>query len=60
MLSAARVAWVFYRQSRDVNKFFKENGTVSRKNYFRILALASVDVLITLPVGVVSTVLHFL
>ena len=60
LLSSARAAWVFYHQSRDVNEFFKENGAVSRKNYFRILALASIDILITLPVGVVSTVLHFL
>ncbi|KZV66555.1 STE3-domain-containing protein [Peniophora sp. CONT] len=55
-----KVAWVFYHQSRDVNKFLRENGVVSRTNYFGILVLASVDILVTLPVGIVSTVLHFL
>ncbi|VDC04270.1 unnamed protein product [Peniophora sp. CBMAI 1063] len=54
------LAWVFYHQRRDVDNFFRINGAVSRTHYFRVLALASIDILITLPVGIVSTVLHFL
>ena len=55
--SSARVAWMFYRQSRDINRFLQSNDSVSRNNYMRILALASIDVLITLPVGIANIVL---
>ena len=58
VLSSARVAWMFYRQSRDINRFLQSNNSVSRNNYMRILALASIDVLITLPVGIANIVLQ--
>ena len=48
---------MFYRQSRDINRFLQSNNSVSRNNYMRILALASIDVLITLPVGIATIVL---
>ncbi|VDC04729.1 unnamed protein product [Peniophora sp. CBMAI 1063] len=51
------VARVFYRQSRDINNFLQSNGSVSRTNYFRILALASIDILLTLPIGIATIVL---
>lgn len=54
----ARVAWAFYRQSRDINRFLKSNNSVSRTNYFRILALASIDLLLTLPIGIVIVTLN--
>ncbi|KZV61584.1 hypothetical protein PENSPDRAFT_643237 [Peniophora sp. CONT] len=52
-----KVARIFYRQSRDINRFLHSNGSVSRTNYLRILALASIDILLTLPVGIVNIAL---
>ena len=54
---AARVVRIFYRQNKDINSFLRSNGSVSRTDYLRILALASIDILITLPFGVVSLAL---
>ncbi|VDB87013.1 unnamed protein product [Peniophora sp. CBMAI 1063] len=51
------VALSFYRHSREINHFLQSNGSVSRTNYFRILALASIDVLLTLPMGIATIVL---
>ena len=48
---------MFYRQSRDIDRFLQSNNFVSRNNYMRILALASIDVLINLPVGIANIVL---
>ena len=47
----------FYRQRQDVNSFLQINDSVSRTNYFRILALASIDILLTLPLGIASIAL---
>ncbi|VDC01593.1 unnamed protein product [Peniophora sp. CBMAI 1063] len=52
------VARLFHRQSRDINQFLQSNDSVSRTNYFRILALASIDILLTLPVGIANIVLE--
>ncbi|KZV63984.1 STE3-domain-containing protein [Peniophora sp. CONT] len=52
-----RVARTCYRQSRDTNYFRHSNDSVSRTNYFRILALASVDIILTLPIGIANIVL---
>ncbi|VDB95777.1 unnamed protein product [Peniophora sp. CBMAI 1063] len=51
------VARVFYRHNREINQFLQSNNSVSRTNYFRILALASIDILLTLPMGIVTIVL---
>ncbi|VDB95517.1 unnamed protein product [Peniophora sp. CBMAI 1063] len=51
------VARVFYRHNREINLFLQSNDSVSRTNYFRILALASIDVLLTLPIGIATVVL---
>ncbi|VDC02199.1 unnamed protein product [Peniophora sp. CBMAI 1063] len=48
---------VFYRHSRDINDFCQSDDSVARTNYMRILALASIDVLFTLPIGAVTIVL---
>ncbi|VDC05613.1 unnamed protein product [Peniophora sp. CBMAI 1063] len=52
-----RVAWIFYRQNRDINQFLRSNESVSRNHYVRILILASIDILFTLPIGIVDIVL---
>ncbi|KZV64271.1 STE3-domain-containing protein [Peniophora sp. CONT] len=50
-----KIVWVFYLHGRDVDRFLRSNNSVSRLNYFRVLALASIDILVTLPVN--STIL---
>ncbi|KZV71825.1 STE3-domain-containing protein [Peniophora sp. CONT] len=55
-----RVVRILYRQSKDVNNFLRSNDSVSRTNYIRILLLASIDVVLTLPVGVAYIALNIL
>ncbi|KZV72479.1 fungal pheromone STE3G-protein-coupled receptor [Peniophora sp. CONT] len=49
-----RVAWVFFCHNRDINRFLRSNNSVTRANYFRVLALASIDIAVMLPVGIVD------
>ncbi|KZV63978.1 fungal pheromone STE3G-protein-coupled receptor [Peniophora sp. CONT] len=58
MVYYPRVARTLYRQNREIRHFLRSNDSVSRTNYFRILALASVDVLLTLPIGIATVVLN--
>ncbi|KZV64899.1 STE3-domain-containing protein [Peniophora sp. CONT] len=51
------VVRVFYRQGRDTNHFLYSNDSVSRTNYMRVLAVASIDILLTLPIGITNLVL---
>ena len=53
----AAVARTFHRQRKEVNDFLQSNDSVSRTNYFRILALASIDILLTLPFGIATIAL---
>lgn len=53
----AKVIWVFYRHSRETNLFLRSNSTVSRNKYIRILILASIDLVLTLPFGIIYNVL---
>ncbi|VDB93577.1 unnamed protein product [Peniophora sp. CBMAI 1063] len=53
-----RVARVFFLQYRDSNQFLPAEGPGTRKNHLRILALASIDILFTLPIGIASLVLN--
>lgn len=54
----ARLARLFYRQRQHINRFLESNeSAVSRTNHYRILALASIDILLTLPIGIASVVL---
>ncbi|KZV61585.1 STE3-domain-containing protein [Peniophora sp. CONT] len=57
MVYYPRVVRIFYRQSRDINSFLRSNGSITRTKYLRILALASIDLLLTLPIGIVGIVL---
>ncbi|KZV68516.1 STE3-domain-containing protein [Peniophora sp. CONT] len=52
-----KVIRTFYRQSRDIHSFLNSNTSVSRTNYLRILVLASIDILLTLPIGIASMIL---
>ena len=53
----AAVARTFHRQRQDVNNFLQSNDSISRTNYFRVLALASIDILLTLPIGIATIAL---
>jgi hypothetical protein len=52
---AAKIVYVFYGHSRETNEFLQSNGSVNRHRYFRIFALACVDILLTLPLGIINT-----
>ncbi|KZV74015.1 fungal pheromone STE3G-protein-coupled receptor, partial [Peniophora sp. CONT] len=55
---SARMARILYRRRHDISNFLQSNNSVvSQSHYIRILALASIDVLLTLPIGIVSVVL---
>ncbi|KZV62046.1 hypothetical protein PENSPDRAFT_759012 [Peniophora sp. CONT] len=51
-----RIFWTFYMQSRSINRFLATNGEVSRSRFLRVLAIGSLDILLTLPQGIVYTV----
>ncbi|KZV62314.1 STE3-domain-containing protein [Peniophora sp. CONT] len=55
-----RIVWVFYFHGRDVDRFLRSNNSVSRLNYFRVLALSSIDLIFTLPVNATDGVLQLL
>jgi hypothetical protein len=51
----AKIIYFFYRHSCKTNEFLQSNGSLNRRRYFRILALACTDILLTLPLGVINT-----
>ena len=55
---SASIVRTFYLHNRDINRFLRSNDSVSRSNYFRILAISSIDILVTLPFGIVNLVLN--
>lgn len=57
-IALARVVRTYYRQRRDIDSFLHSNPSVSHTNYLRILVLASIDIVLTLPIGIVSTTLE--
>ncbi|KZV65151.1 fungal pheromone STE3G-protein-coupled receptor [Peniophora sp. CONT] len=52
-----KVVRTYYRQRRDINSFLHSDSSVTRTNYVRILALASIDIMLTLPIGIVNIAL---
>jgi hypothetical protein len=53
LTSAAKTILVFYKHNRETNQFLQSNGSVTRRKYFRIVALACVDIILTFPLGVI-------
>jgi hypothetical protein len=49
--------WTFYRYGRDSQCFLESSTSVSRRSYFRLLAVGCLDIVITLPIGVLSVAL---
>ncbi|KZV65777.1 fungal pheromone STE3G-protein-coupled receptor [Peniophora sp. CONT] len=54
---SAKALLIFYRQSRDAHSSSSTRGSGTRTNYIRVLILASIDLLLTLPIGIVNIVL---
>ena len=54
--SLARIFWTFYIRSRSVNQFLATNGEVSRNRFLRVLAIGCLNIVFTLPQGIVYTV----
>ncbi|VDB95843.1 unnamed protein product [Peniophora sp. CBMAI 1063] len=55
-----KVARIYYRQSKDAHSFLRSNSSVSHTNYLRILVLASIDILLMLPAGIVNVTLEII
>jgi hypothetical protein len=53
---AAKIIYVFYCQKRETNRFLQSNGSVTQHQYIRIFALACVDILLTLPLGLMNCI----
>lgn len=60
MCVSARILWVFVHQRREMNEFLDSGASVNRANYYRILALGCLDILITLPIQSIDIVTNFL
>jgi hypothetical protein len=56
----AKIVYFLYRHSHDANKFIQSKGSVNRRHYFRILALTCIDILLTLPLGVINVTVQLL
>ncbi|VDB86832.1 unnamed protein product [Peniophora sp. CBMAI 1063] len=53
-----KIAWIFYRHNKEMNQFLRiNNSDMTRMNYIRVLAMASLDISLTLPIAIVSLVL---
>ena len=55
--SSARVVKTFHDQRRDIRAFLASDSRAQSMNYIRILALSSIDILLTLPLGIVAVAL---
>lgn len=54
----ARILWTFYCHGRETNRFLNSDDTITRINYFRILVIGCLDILIHLPNGLLSFILN--
>ncbi|VDB88611.1 unnamed protein product [Peniophora sp. CBMAI 1063] len=51
-----RIFWTFYKHNQTVNRFLTTNGEVSRSRFLRVLFIGSLDILITLPQGLIAII----
>ena len=51
---AAKTAHILFHQKIEINRFLRSNDSVTRTNYLRIIAVASIDLLIILPFTLVQ------
>ncbi|KAI0033475.1 GPCR fungal pheromone mating factor [Vararia minispora EC-137] len=54
----AWIVWQIIRRRREIAELRGSNGTAISGSYFRILAIASLDILLTLPSGIAQFVLN--
>ncbi|VDB95846.1 unnamed protein product [Peniophora sp. CBMAI 1063] len=52
-----RVVQTYYRQRRDINSILQSDRSSLRTNYLRILILASIDLVLTLPIAIMRITL---
>ncbi|VDB95840.1 unnamed protein product [Peniophora sp. CBMAI 1063] len=52
-----KVAKMYYHQRKDINSFLRSNPSVSCTYYIRVLIMASIDILLTLPFTIVNITL---
>ncbi|KAI0316927.1 pheromone A receptor-domain-containing protein [Amylostereum chailletii] len=45
------ILWTFYRHTKQINRFLQTDSSLTRRRYFRVLALGLFDALVTLPLG---------
>lgn len=50
----ARIIWLYFRHRTEMDEFLHNNTSINRQSYFRILALGSFDILITLPTSIIN------
>ena len=60
IIPTARIAWVFYVRRRETESFLASNPFINRRKYIRILILACVDAIVTLPLGILEVIVTFL
>ncbi|KAI0033859.1 GPCR fungal pheromone mating factor [Vararia minispora EC-137] len=53
------ILWTFYRHAREADHALSSHPSLSRPAYNRILALGFIDILIMLPIGIVSLIPNF-
>ncbi|KAI0034437.1 GPCR fungal pheromone mating factor, partial [Vararia minispora EC-137] len=51
-----KIFYVFYRYNKETNESLRSDISISRPNYLRLLALAAMDIVLTLPLNVISVV----
>lgn len=47
----------FSRRRKEMEEFYSTNNSISRGHYFRLIAIASFDLLLTFPTGIMNMVL---
>ncbi|VDC05733.1 unnamed protein product [Peniophora sp. CBMAI 1063] len=55
-----RIVWILHRRHTELDQFLHSNNSISRSCYFRVLTLASVDIVFTLFVNITDFVIHML
>ncbi|KAI0031602.1 GPCR fungal pheromone mating factor, partial [Vararia minispora EC-137] len=60
LVYAPRIVLVFYRRNKELNRFLRSNGSVSLDRFFRVIAIACLDIILSLPFGLVDLIISIL
>jgi hypothetical protein len=55
-ITLARIIWRLYRHTKKVNKLLSSEGSIGRDKFFRILLIGFIDILATLPLGLLNVI----